>query len=84
MAKKKINYAKKSVLDEDEIDSKYVKVLISTRLDENVLKAVKSEAAEQGIGYQTLINQVLKDRFLGNTEEEKIRRIVREELKKTG
>ena len=84
MAKKKIIYAKNSVLDSDEADSKYVKILISTRLDENVLKAVKSAAAEQGIGYQTLINQVLKDHFIGNSEEEKIRRIVREELKRTG
>ncbi len=84
MAKKKIIYAKNSVLDSDEADSKYVKILISTRLDENVLKEVKSAAAEQGIGYQTLINQVLKDHFIGNAEEEKIRRIVREELKRTG
>ncbi len=84
MAKKKIKYAKKSTLDLDEFDPKYIKVLISTRLDENVLQAVKSAALERGIGYQTLINQTLKDRFLGNTEEEKIRRIVREELKKTG
>jgi predicted DNA binding CopG/RHH family protein len=84
MAKKKINYTKNSSLDADEFDSKYVKVLISTRLDEDVLKAVKTAAAERGIGYQTLINQVLKDHFLGNAEEEKIRRIVRDELKKTG
>ena len=84
MAKKKINYTKNNVLDVDETDSKYVKILISTRLDEDVLKAVKSAAAAQGIRYQTLINQALKDRFIGNAEEEKIRRIVREELKRTG
>jgi uncharacterized protein (DUF4415 family) len=84
MGKKKIVYAKKSVLDADEFDSRYVKVLISTRLDEDVLKAVKAAAKERGIGYQTLINQVLKDHFIGNAEEEKIRRIVREELKRTG
>lgn len=84
VAKKKISYSKKSVLDADEFDTKYVKILISTRLDEAVLKAVKAAALEQGVGYQTLINQVLKDRFIGNSEEEKIRRIVREELKRTG
>lgn len=63
---------------------KYVKVLISTRLDEEVLKAVKKASLERGIGYQTLINQTLKDKFIGNVEEEKIRRIVRDEMKKTG
>jgi uncharacterized protein (DUF4415 family) len=84
MAKNKISYAKKSVLDADEFDPKYVKVLISTRLDGDVLEAVKAAALERGIGYQTLINQVLKDRFIGNAEEENIRRIVREELKRTG
>ena len=84
MAKKKISYGKNSVLEADEFDPKYVKILISTRLDGDVLEAVKKAARERAVGYQTLINQVLKDRFIGNAEEEKIRRIVREELKKTG
>jgi predicted DNA binding CopG/RHH family protein len=84
MVKSKISFTKKSTLDSDEFDSKYVKVLISTRLDEEVLKAVKKAALERGIGYQTLINQTLKDKFIGNVEEEKIRRIVRDEMKKTG
>jgi len=83
MAKKKNNYGKQSILDADEFDPKYAKVLISTRLDGNVLSAVKAAATERGMGYETLINQVLKDHFLGNAEEEKIRRIVREELRKT-
>ena len=83
MVKKKINYSKKSVLDHDEFDPKYVKILISTRLDESVLKAVKAAALERGIGYQTLINQVLKEWFIGDVEEEKIRRIVRDELKRS-
>jgi predicted DNA binding CopG/RHH family protein len=82
MAKQKINYASKSVLDSDEFDPKFTKVLISTRLDSEVLKAVKAAAKERGLGYQTLINQVLKDHFVGNSEEERIRRIVREELKR--
>jgi predicted DNA binding CopG/RHH family protein len=84
MTKSKINYSKKNMLDPDEFDTKYIKVLISTRLDEEVLKAIKKVALKQGIGYQTLINQTLKEQFIGNEQEEKIRRIVRDELKKTG
>ena len=64
MVKKKISYSKNSVLDADEFDPKYTKVLISTRLDGQVLEAVKAAAAERGVGYQTLINQVLKDKFI--------------------
>jgi uncharacterized protein (DUF4415 family) len=82
MAKK--TYRKTSILDADEFDPKHIKVLISTRLDGEVLKALKAAAKVRGIGYQTLINQTLRNSFLGDAEEEKIRRIVREELKKTG
>ncbi|MGK5088716.1 CopG family antitoxin [Bdellovibrionota bacterium FG-2] len=84
MAKNKISYAKKSVLDADEFDAKYVKILISIRLDGDVLAAVKAEAQKKGVKYQPLINQMLKERFFGKPEEDRIREIVREELAKTG
>ena len=84
MAKNKINYAKKSVLDADEFDPKHVKVLISIRLDGAVLGAVKAEAEKKGVKYQPLINQLLKEHFFGRPDEDRIREIVREELDKTG
>ena len=82
MAKKKIAYGKKSVLDADEFDSKHVKVLISIRLDGEVLEAVKKAAEARGLKYQPLINQLLKEHFFGNAEEDRIRKIVRQELDK--
>jgi predicted DNA binding CopG/RHH family protein len=84
MAKKKITYTKQSALDADEFDPQYVKVLISIRLDGDVLAAVKAEAGKKGVKYQPLINQLLKEHFFGNSEEERIREIVRQELGKTG
>jgi predicted DNA binding CopG/RHH family protein len=69
-------------LDEDEFNPKYVKVLISTRLDGEVLEAVKVVAKQRGVPYQTLINQTLRDQFIGNAAEEKIRTIIRDEMKK--
>ena len=84
MAKNKISYTKKSVLDADEFDSKYVKVLSSIRLDGDVLSAVKAAAEKSGVKYQPLVNQILKEHFFGKPEEDRIREIVREELAKTG
>ena len=84
MAKKKINYAKKSTLDADEFDPIHTKVLISIRIDGSVLDAVKAEADKKGVKYQPLINQLLKEYFFGNKDEDRIREIVRDELKKTG
>ena len=84
MAKNKVNYAKKSTLDADEFDPKHAKVLISIRLDGSVLEAVKAEADKKGVKYQPLINQLLKEHFFGNSDEDRIREIVREELGKAG
>ena len=84
MAKKKIVYAKNSVLDTDEFDPKHVKVTISIRLDGDVLKAVKADALQRSVKYQPLINQLLRDHYFGRADEQVIREIVRDEMKKTG
>lgn len=63
MAKKKLNYGKKDVLDADEFDPKYAKVSISIRIDGPVLQAVKAAADEKGVKYQSLINSTLKGVF---------------------
>jgi uncharacterized protein (DUF4415 family) len=84
MAKKKIGYAKNSVLDSDEFDPKHVKVTISIRLDGDVLKSVKADALKRGVKYQPLINQLLRDHYFGRADEQVIREIVRDEMKRTG
>ena len=57
---------------------------ITILLDTEVLAAFRARAASTGRGYQTLINQALRD-YLANAElEDTLRRVVREELRTTG
>ena len=57
---------------------------ITILLDTEVLSAFRTRAASTGRGYQTLINQALRD-YLANAElEDTLRRVVREELRTTG
>lgn len=63
MAKKaKIQYGKKDLLSHDEFDPKHSKVLISIRLDGDVLAAIKQSAGSGA--YQTLINETLRRQFV--------------------
>lgn len=78
-------------LDGDEFLAQNTKIRITTMIDQNVLVALKDIAEKKEIGYQTLINSVLK-KFVQlpsssakenlNLSEARIRKIVREELKK--
>ena len=53
---------------------------ITIMLDSDILTAFRDRAAGTGRGYQTLINQALRD-YLANCElEDTLRRVVREEL----
>jgi uncharacterized protein (DUF4415 family) len=60
---------------------------ITLYLDNDILEEFRKRADKAGIGYQTMINQVLRE-FLGKkktpVDEATLRRILREELKKTG
>ena len=57
---------------------------ITIMLDRDVIAAFRERAAGSGRGYQTLINQALRD-SLGNVAlEETLRRVVREELRNVG
>ncbi len=59
------------------------KVSVTIRLDNEVLDAFKARAAEQGKGYQTLINDTLRAAVSKGAEpvtEDMLRRILREEL----
>jgi uncharacterized protein (DUF4415 family) len=63
------------------------KTRITIHLDDDVLDAFRERADTAGRGYQTMINEALRE-YLGRAAERvdanTIRRIVREELRKTG
>jgi uncharacterized protein (DUF4415 family) len=63
------------------------KTRITIYIDNPVLEAFRERADAAGRGYQTMINEALRE-YLGRSEPrvdaETIRRIVREELRKTG
>ncbi len=58
------------------------KTRITMYVDDDVLAAFRTQAEEQGIGYQTAINQVLRD-YLHQGEsalESLLRKVIREEM----
>jgi len=67
--------------------SKMGKTRITIYLDDDVLEAFRERADDAGRGYQTMINETLRE-YLGRSREpvdaDTIRKIVREELRKTG
>jgi predicted DNA binding CopG/RHH family protein len=75
----KLKSAKKKVLS-----LKGSKVVRTVRLDARVLAWLSIESDRKGIPYQTLINSILTEAMLSDSEglEKKVRAIVREELKK--
>lgn len=59
------------------------KTRITIHLDSDILDAFRIMAAEQGKGYQTLINDALRQTITPHAEpvtEETLRRVIREEL----
>lgn len=63
------------------------KTRITIYIDNPVLEAFRGRADAAGRGYQTMINEALReylDRSEDRVDAETIRRIVREELRKTG
>lgn len=63
------------------------KTRITIYLDDDVLEAFRERADSTGRGYQTMINEALRER-LGRSQQpvdaSTLRRIIREELRKTG
>jgi uncharacterized protein (DUF4415 family) len=58
------------------------KTRITIMLDNDLLMAFRSRAESEGIGYQTLINQALRQATAGSpVDEATLRRVIREELK---
>jgi predicted DNA binding CopG/RHH family protein len=78
-------------IDSDEFSPQKVKIRITTMIDEDSLLKLKEIAASRNVKYQTLLNQIVKS-FVSNAQmrkpkektltEERVRRIVRQELKK--
>jgi uncharacterized protein (DUF4415 family) len=58
------------------------KTRVTIYLDDNILESFRFRAESEGKGYQTLINEALKQVATNNTPvtEEVMRRIIREEL----
>ena len=63
------------------------KTRITIHIDDDVLETFRERADAAGRGYQTMINEALRE-YLGRSgarvDADTIRRIVREELRKTG
>ena len=54
---------------------------ITIMLDNDILAAYRSRAKDEGIGYQTLINQTLRQTIGSRpVDEETLRKVLREEL----
>ncbi|OFZ81912.1 MAG: hypothetical protein A2583_05680 [Bdellovibrionales bacterium RIFOXYD1_FULL_53_11] len=62
--RKKLNYGKKDLLSLAPIIHRDVKVMISIKLDGDVLLAAKEKAAKDGLPYQTWINRLLRQNVL--------------------
>jgi hypothetical protein len=50
----------------------------------DLLVEARKRAAAKDLPYQTYLNQVLRNAILDFSEDEKVRRLIREELAKTG
>jgi predicted DNA binding CopG/RHH family protein len=79
--KNKIEHGKKDVLDHDEFDPKHAKFRVTMFIDLPILETIRKEAKQNGLPYQTYINQLLREHVGGN-EEKRIREIVRDEVKR--
>jgi len=66
----------------DKFKNKNVKVSVTARLDPKVVSWLRQESERKGIPYQTLMNSILVESMNSVSQEEVVRRIVKEELKK--
>ncbi len=77
----KIVHGKKNVLDHDEFDPKHAKFRVTMFIDLPILETIRKEAKQNGLPYQTYINQLLRE-HVGGDEEKRIRACVRDEVKR--
>lgn len=58
------------------------KTRITIYIDDDVLEAFRERADQAGLGYQTMMNQALRDHLSGSRplDEDTLRRVIREEV----
>lgn len=79
-----------SLISEDDLDPKNVKVRITTMISEDILQWLRTEADALGIGYQTFLSMKLREAMTKGIRDdhyldiirEMAREAVREELKR--
>ena len=75
-SKVKNNKVKKEVVTNDDIDPKNTKARVTAWIDGDILLELRRRAKKRGIGYQTLMNTVLRQALIDSaTLEERIERI---------
>jgi predicted DNA binding CopG/RHH family protein len=79
-SKSKINYGTVS-LPKDALELRNMKTRVTIMFDLDILKAAKEEADSKGIGYQTLLNDKLRDSFFGEGNSDLERRVAQIEKK---
>lgn len=84
--KKEYDFSKAKRVDPSRVDTSSAKLMISLRLDPDLLEKLKEEAEALGIGYQTLIGNILKKHIEPRTEsfEEKILKKILSRLQEAG
>ena len=88
--KRDIQYGTKDLLYDEVFNTKKIKVRITTFVDEDVLMMLKDFAKKRGSKYQSILNALLRAFFdkpargtkVRGLSEERVRRIVQEELRK--
>ena len=72
-----IVYSDKDKLSDEDFEPKNVKHRISILIPENVLNHDREMAQKEGIGYQTLINKVLRENMNANNSnlEERLKKL---------
>jgi uncharacterized protein (DUF4415 family) len=79
---KKIKYGNVEI-DADEFDKKYAKVRVTMMVDLDVVDAFRAEANKRHIGYQTLMNQKLRESISGEDSlEQRLKALEKIVLKK--
>ncbi len=77
----KIKYGSVEI-PEEAFDAKNVKARITMWIGMELLEEAKRRAQEKDLPYQTYLNLLLKEALFGSKEEEKIRKIARDEVQK--
>ena len=65
---KKIQDAQNDLISSNDVKNHEVKLRITTWIDSDILQALKTEAEQRKIGYQTILNQKLREIVFGEKD----------------